>query len=105
MSDIKKKEEARQTRTERELEALGEGTGSRQPRKPAAAAKPKPKPKPTKPHERRGTGRNDAQANFDRLSKGLRERIYAAEEAGNSALAQKLKLRLEELRKVTEQSK
>ena len=103
MSDIKKKEEARQTRTERELEALGEGTGSRQPRKPAAAAKPKPKP--TKPHERRGTGRNDAQANFDRLSKGLRERIYAAEEAGNSALAQKLKLRLEELRKVTEQSK
>ena len=100
MSEMKKKEEARQTRTERELEALGEGTGSRN-NKPAQPVKPKPKPKP---QERRGTGRNDAQANFERLSAGLRKQIQTAEAAGNNTLAAKLKARLAELKKITEQA-
>jgi len=98
MSDMKKKEEARQTRTERELEALGEGS-STAPRKPAAAA-----PKPTKPKEKVGTGRNDAQSNFERLSAGLRSRIQTARAAGNKDLAAKLEARLAELKKMTEQA-
>lgn len=90
----RRKETARQTRTERELAALGEGTGSRTPRKPAAAARPKAKPK-----EKRGTGRDDSQTNFNRLAKGLRAQISAAKSAGNTGLAVKLEARLVELRK------
>jgi len=98
MSDAKKNETARQTRTERELEKLGEGTSST-PAAPAKPAAPKAKPK-----ENVGTGRNDAQSNFQRLSAGLRKQIQTANAAGNKTLAAKLTARLAELKKITEQA-
>ena len=96
MSDMKKKERDRQTRTERELEALGEGSSGN---KPAAAAPAAPK---AAPKEKVGTGRDDSQANFDRLAAGLRQRISVAKKAGNATLAAKLEARLAELRKTVQ---
>jgi len=97
-SDARKNETARQTRTERELAKLeSEEQGSA----PAAAEPVKPK---AKPKEKVGTGRNDANANFVRLSAGLRKQIQTAKSAGNNTLAAKLEARLAELKKMTEQS-
>ena len=63
-------------------------------KKPAAAA-----PAAKKPTEKKGAGRDDSQANFDRLAAGLRAKIAAAKGSGNNALAVKLEARLAELRK------
>lgn len=64
---------------------------------PAPAAKAAPK-------EKVGTGRNDSESNFKRLSAGLRKKIAAASASGNTALAERLAVRLVELRKITDQA-
>lgn len=99
MSTAAEREKARQTRSERELAAQGEGFTPAQPAPAAAPVKPKAKPK-----EAIGTGRNQAQQNFDRLSADLRKQIDAARKTGDNTLAAKLEARLAELRKMTEES-
>lgn len=92
MSDMKEKEKARQTRTERELEKLGEGMSGES--RPKAPAKPKTEP----PKEKSGVGRDHSQSNFERLVKDLEARIAAAEKAGNVDLANKYKANLARLK-------
>jgi hypothetical protein len=81
---------AQLSRSERELESLEsteQGTSTEKAPKKAA------------PKEKRGTGRDDSKANFERLAKGLRAKIAVARGAGNTELASRLESRLAELRK------
>lgn len=93
MSDARQKEKSRQTRTERELRML---ESKEQGVKPAAAPAPRPRA------EKRGVGRDDSRANYERLAASLKAKRAVALEAGNKTLADKLSARLEELRKTVE---
>ena len=90
MSTAADNEKARQSRTERELERL-------ESQEQGTAKKKKKKVK-----EKIGTGRDDSQANFERIANGLRKNIVTAQEAGNHTLAAKLEARLAELRKTVQ---
>lgn len=65
---------------------------------PAAAAK-------QKPAEKIGTGRDDSQSNFARMSKKLRQDIIRERAAGNIAKADSLVDRLARLKVLTDQAK
>ena len=86
MSDMKEKEEARQTRTERELEKLESNEQGNQQRK-------KKKKKKPAPAESRGTGRDFAAANQKVLLDQLNAKLRAAQASGNVDLVQKLEAR------------
>ncbi len=85
------KEKNRRNRSASTIEALDASEQGDQLPVPKKRAAPK--------QERVGTGRDDSQANFDRLAAGLRQRISAAKKTGNNTLAAKLEARLVELRK------
>lgn len=95
MSDMRKKEEDRQTRTERELAAMGEGRGTSVKPKPK---KKKPKPKPHK--EKSGVGRDMAAENRARLIRDLDSRIAAARAANNMDLVNKYEARKKALKEL-----
>jgi len=89
------REKKRRSKSADAIAALDASEGSSKPAAPAPAPKPKPR-------ENVGTGRDDSQANFDRLSAGLRAKIAVAKKAGNTTLAVKLEARLAELRKTVQ---
>ena len=87
MSDMRKKQEDRVTKTDRALDAMGEGrTVKPKPKKKKPAPKPKPK-------EKVGVGRDMAAENRKRLVKDLDDRIAAARAANNMDLVNKYSAR------------
>ena len=62
-------------------------------------------PKAIARRKKAGVGRNDAEANFVRLSARLRADQARAKAAGNDTLAAKIAARIAELRKVTSEAK
>ena len=85
-AEIRAREEARQSRTERELARL-EGKTT-----------PKPKPKP-KPKEKAGTGRALTAETESARVRALKAKLDAARKAGNTTFAAKVEAQLAEIRK------
>ena len=100
MSDPTSTTKKLKSKSEKELERLEAAEGGQ---KAAAPAEPAAAPK-APATESAGVGRNDAEANFIRLSAGLRKRQATASAAGNDALAAKIAARLKELRKITSEA-
>jgi len=88
MSDAKKNETARQSKTERALAAL-EATeqGKR-------TVKPKPKKKPKEKRSTRGTSNTDINAGAERIMQPMRVQLRNAVLTGNKARAKSLRERL-----------
>lgn len=90
MSDPTKTTKKLKSRTERELEAMGEGSTP-------APKKQTPRAAPETLEKRTGVGTDNTEANARALGAQLRAKIKAAEAAGNTSLAEKLRARLKEM--------
>jgi hypothetical protein len=91
---VEKRTIAVNTRAGRELAAL-EATEQ-------SAAPKKKKKKKAVPKENVGTGRDDSQANFERLAAGIRRKMAIAEAAGNTAGVATLQSRLDALKETVQ---
>jgi hypothetical protein len=94
MSDMRSKEKARKTRTERELDKLGEGSSVKKKKKVKKKAPAK------KLTEKAGVGRDHSNENKTRLMRDLDSRLAAARAANNTDLVNKYTARKNALREL-----
>jgi hypothetical protein len=94
-ADIEARRRQQLTRSQLEIERLEAGEQS-------AAPKKKKKKKAVPKAEVVGTGRDDSQANFERLSAGLIKKRAIAEAAGNAAGVADLNARLAALKETVQ---
>jgi len=91
MSDVKKNETARQSKSAAAIAALDAAEqGTKKPAKKPAKKKPKPKEKVST----RGTANTDINAGAERLMQPMREQLRAAVLTGNKNKAKSLRQRL-----------